>query len=158
MGFRKTSYELLTIIPTVFMPIMQKIIKFLVSLMMQRFRFYRKKFLRNFPTQSISANILKQTHKQSTHVSNVIELYWYVIYAISCRVYYRSTFLPLHQPLSTKIINMLGMEPVSLKLITTVIYSFRNKLECLSLNTRQGWKGLPGTNTLGYYGNSKLRS
>jgi len=52
---------------------------------------------------------------------------------------------------------MLGMEPVSLKLFTTLIYSFRDKLECLSLNTRQGWKGLPGTNTLAYYGNRKLR-
>ncbi len=30
-------------------------------------------------------------------------------------------------------------------LITAVIYGFRNKLECLSLNTRLGWKGLPGT-------------
>ncbi len=26
-------------------------------------------------------------------------------------------------------------------------------LECLSLNTRLGWKGFPGTNTLSYYGN-----
>ncbi len=34
------------------------------------------------------------------------------------------------------------------KLITAVIYGFRNKLECLSLNTRLGWKGLPGTNTM----------
>jgi hypothetical protein len=45
-----------------------------------------------------------------------------------------------------------------MKLITAVIYSFRNKLECLSLNTRLGRKGLPGTNTKAYYGNSKLRS
>ncbi len=30
-----------------------------------------------------------------------------------------------------------------IKLITAVIYGFRNKLECLSLNTRLGWKGLP---------------
>jgi hypothetical protein len=44
-----------------------------------------------------------------------------------------------------------------LKLITAVMDSFRNKLECLSLNTRLGWKGLPGTNTLAYYGNRKLR-
>ncbi len=44
-----------------------------------------------------------------------------------------------------------------LKLITAVIYGFRNKLECLSLNTRLGWKGLPGTNTLAYYRNRKLR-
>jgi hypothetical protein len=42
------------------------------------------------------------------------------------------------------------------KLITAVIYGFRNKLECLSLNTRLGWKGLPGTNTLAYYGNCQL--
>jgi hypothetical protein len=44
-----------------------------------------------------------------------------------------------------------------IKLITAVIYGVRNKLECLSLNTRLGWKGLPGTNTLAYYGNRKLR-
>jgi hypothetical protein len=43
------------------------------------------------------------------------------------------------------------------KLITAVIYGFCNKLEHLSLNTRLGWKGLPGTNTLAYYGNHKLR-
>ncbi len=29
-----------------------------------------------------------------------------------------------------------------IRLITAVIYSFRNKLECLSLNTRLGWKRL----------------
>ncbi len=29
-----------------------------------------------------------------------------------------------------------------IKLITTVIYGFLNKLECLTLNTRQGWEGL----------------
>jgi hypothetical protein len=40
-----------------------------------------------------------------------------------------------------------------IKLITAVIYDFRNKLECLSQNTRLGWKGLPGTNTVTYYGN-----
>jgi hypothetical protein len=44
-----------------------------------------------------------------------------------------------------------------IKLITAVIYGFRNKLECLSLNTRLGWRGLPGTNTLAYYRNHKLR-
>ncbi len=44
-----------------------------------------------------------------------------------------------------------------IKHITAVIYSFRNKLEHLSLNTRLGRKGLPGTNTLAYYGNRKLR-
>jgi hypothetical protein len=44
-----------------------------------------------------------------------------------------------------------------IKLITAVIYGFRNKLEYLSLNTRLGWKGLPGANTLAYYGNRKLR-
>jgi hypothetical protein len=43
-----------------------------------------------------------------------------------------------------------------IKLITAVIYGFRNKLECLSLKTRLGWKSLPGTNTLAYYGNRKL--
>ncbi len=44
-----------------------------------------------------------------------------------------------------------------IKLITAAIYGKRNKLEYLSLNTRLGWKGLPGTNTLAYYGNRKLR-
>jgi hypothetical protein len=43
------------------------------------------------------------------------------------------------------------------KYITAVIYGFSNKLEFLSLITRLGWKGLPGTNTLAYYGNRKLR-
>ncbi len=32
-----------------------------------------------------------------------------------------------------------------IKLFTAVIYGFRTKLERLSLNTRLGWKGLPGT-------------
>ncbi len=45
----------------------------------------------------------------------------------------------------------------TIKLITAVIYGFRNKLECLSITTRLGWKGLPGTNALAYYGNRKLR-
>jgi hypothetical protein len=44
-----------------------------------------------------------------------------------------------------------------IKLITAVIYGLRNELECLSLNTRLGWKGLPGTNTQAYYENRKLR-
>jgi hypothetical protein len=47
------------------------------------------------------------------------------------------------------------MAPVAciINLFTTVICGFRDKLECLSLNTRLGWKGLPGTNTVAYYGN-----
>ncbi len=44
-----------------------------------------------------------------------------------------------------------------IKLITAVIYGFRNKLKCFSLNTRLGWKGLPGANTLAHYGNHKLQ-
>jgi hypothetical protein len=44
-----------------------------------------------------------------------------------------------------------------IKLITVVIHGFRNKPESLTLNTRLGWKDLPGTNTLTYYGNSKLQ-
>ncbi len=44
-----------------------------------------------------------------------------------------------------------------IKLITAIIYSFPNKLECLSINTRLGWKGMPGTNTQAYYRNRKLR-
>jgi hypothetical protein len=44
-----------------------------------------------------------------------------------------------------------------IKRIKAVIYSFRTKLEWLSLNTRLDWKGLPGTNNLAYYGNRKLR-
>jgi hypothetical protein len=43
-----------------------------------------------------------------------------------------------------------------IKLITAVIYDSRNKLECLSLNTKLSWKHLPGTNTLAYYKNRKL--
>jgi hypothetical protein len=35
-----------------------------------------------------------------------------------------------------------------IKLITAVIYGFRNKFECLSLNTRLSWEDLPGTNAL----------
>ncbi len=31
-----------------------------------------------------------------------------------------------------------------IKLITTVIYGFRNTQECLSLKNRSGWKGLQG--------------
>jgi hypothetical protein len=44
-----------------------------------------------------------------------------------------------------------------IKLIMAVIYGFCNKLECLSPNTRLGWKGLPGTdtNTPAYFGNRK---
>jgi hypothetical protein len=45
-----------------------------------------------------------------------------------------------------------------LKHITAVNYSFCNKLECLSLNLRLGWKGLLGTNTLAYYENRKIMS
>jgi hypothetical protein len=43
-----------------------------------------------------------------------------------------------------------------LNLYTVVIYGVCNKLECLSLNIKLGWKGLPGTNPLAYYGNRKL--
>jgi hypothetical protein len=45
----------------------------------------------------------------------------------------------------------------NIKLIMAVIYGFHNKLECLSLNTRLGWKGSSGNNTLAYYGNRKLQ-
>ncbi len=45
----------------------------------------------------------------------------------------------------------------TIKLITAVVYGFRNKLECLPLTTRLGWKGLPGTNAKANYGNRKLR-
>ncbi len=44
-----------------------------------------------------------------------------------------------------------------IKLIMAVMYDFRIKLESSSLNTRLGWKGLQGTNTLAYYGNCKLQ-
>ncbi len=44
-----------------------------------------------------------------------------------------------------------------IKYITAVIYIFRNTLECLSLKNRLGWKGLPGTNTLAYFGFHKLQ-
>ncbi len=74
-----------------------------------------------------------------------------------------------------------------LKLFTAVVTNFRNKLERFSLasffslvqclcirsylkgaslgqapalraNIRQGWKGLPGTNTLAYYDNLQIRA
>jgi len=51
---------------------------------------------------------------------------------------------------------MFGPGASIIKLFKAVIYSFRNKLEYLSLNTRLGWKGFPETNTLDYYGNRKL--
>jgi hypothetical protein len=44
-----------------------------------------------------------------------------------------------------------------IKLITAVIYSFPNQLERLSINTRLGCKGLPGTNTLDFYGKCNLQ-
>jgi hypothetical protein len=44
-----------------------------------------------------------------------------------------------------------------IELIMAVICAIRNKLDCLPLNTRLGWKGLTGTNNLAYYGNCKLR-
>jgi hypothetical protein len=49
--------------------------------------------------------------------------------------------------------------PCIIKPITTVIYGFRNKLQCFSLNTKLGWKwkGLQGANTLAYCGNCKLQ-
>jgi hypothetical protein len=46
---------------------------------------------------------------------------------------------------------------IIIKLIMAVFYSFRHKPACLTLNTRLGLKGLPGTNILAYYGNCKLR-
>jgi len=48
--------------------------------------------------------------------------------------------------------------PCIIKLITAVIYGFRNKL-VFDLKIRTGWKeGLPGTNTLAYNRYRKLRS
>jgi hypothetical protein len=44
-----------------------------------------------------------------------------------------------------------------IKLFMAVIYSFSNEFECLSVNTSIGWKGLPGTSTLAYYGNRTLQ-
>jgi hypothetical protein len=41
--------------------------------------------------------------------------------------------------------NSAGPGTCIIKLITVTIYGFRNKLECLSLNKKLGWKGLPGT-------------
>ncbi len=43
-----------------------------------------------------------------------------------------------------------------IKLITVIIYGFCNKLECFTLHSRLGWKGLPWTNTLAYYVRSKF--
>jgi hypothetical protein len=56
-----------------------------------------------------------------------------------------------------KIFHRIGSWACIIKLITAVIYSFCNKLQCLSLNTILGCKGVPGTNTLAYYRNRKLR-
>jgi hypothetical protein len=58
-----------------------------------------------------------------------------------------------------KVIKLFALSPGAniLKRFSAVIYGFRNKLERLTLNTRLGWKGLPGTNTIPYYGNCKLR-
>jgi hypothetical protein len=50
------------------------------------------------------------------------------------------------------------LQKISEKGLYHKTYYFRNKLEFLSLNTRLGWKGLPETDTLAYYGNRKLRS
>jgi hypothetical protein len=44
-----------------------------------------------------------------------------------------------------------------IKRITAEIYGLCNEPECLSINTRLGWKGLPGTNTQAYYRNRKLQ-
>jgi hypothetical protein len=55
-----------------------------------------------------------------------------------------------------KLVRKRDPEACIIKLITAVIYGFRNKLECLSFNTRLAWKGLPGTNTLAYYGRNKF--
>jgi hypothetical protein len=44
-----------------------------------------------------------------------------------------------------------------IRLIMAVIDGFHDKLECLSLTSRLGWKGWLGTNTLAYYRNHKLR-
>ncbi len=50
-----------------------------------------------------------------------------------------------------------GLQACIIKLLTAVIYGFRHKLECFSLNNRPGWKCFPGTNTLAYYRNRELR-
>jgi hypothetical protein len=46
---------------------------------------------------------------------------------------------------------------IVIKLITAVIYGFRNKLNCLSLNTKLGRKRLPGTSALAHHRNRKLQ-
>jgi len=55
-----------------------------------------------------------------------------------------------------KLIYSKGPGACIIRLIMAIICWFRNKLECLSLNTRLSWKGLPGTYTLAYYANRKL--
>jgi len=62
------------------------------------------------------------------------------------------------------------LECVSLSAPSTIIYICRKayltlsvaplygRLLALPIDTRLGWKGLPGTNTLAYYGNSQLTS
>jgi hypothetical protein len=50
-----------------------------------------------------------------------------------------------------------SLDPLQVPVSQNVIYGFRNKLDCLSINFRLRWKGLPRPNTLAYYGNRKLR-
>ncbi len=50
----------------------------------------------------------------------------------------------------------LGPGACIIKLITAVICGFRNKLECLPLDTSLGWKGLPGANTVADYEHSQI--
>ena len=74
----------------------------------------------------------------------------------------KTVFVFSHHP-HTKLLNPAKAINNRVKEIDTklrsqnLIYGFQNKLECLSLNTRLSWKGLPGTNTLAFSGNGKLR-
>ncbi len=64
---------------------------------------------------------------------------------------FREEHSSLLQNLEITAVIIQGPEVGIIKLIKVVIYGFRNKLECLALNTRLRWKGLPGTNGLAYY-------
>jgi hypothetical protein len=69
-------------------------------------------------------------------------------------VAYRISPFTIHQKY---VMPLKGPGVCIIKLITAIIYGFRNKLERLFLNTRLGCKGLPESNTLAYCGNHKLR-
>ncbi len=70
--------------------------------------------------------------------------------------WYKSRHVILRSRVRVQLL-MLAPGACIIKHISAVINGFRNKLEHLYLNTRLGWKGLPGTNTLAVnYGRNKF--